>query len=275
MHLLQKGYLRVSGLHSIYYELRGKKDGVPAVFLHGGPGSRFKPKHFKNFPPNHQVLFFDQRGCGRSRPFGELKENKTKELVEDIAKLMDHLGFKKAKIVGGSWGYTLAMCFAIKYPHRVKKLVIGGIYLGTKEEAIEMMRIFRLFSPKLYEESKRTPSFFKKLDSSMVQRLHMLEYSIMRNEKTWNDIRLGKVKKSDWIEIHYIRNDCFMPPDYIMKNLYKIKHIPTVIIQGQQDLVCPPISAWNISKIFKKKKLIIVPGGHSLSNAHQLFRKYI
>jgi len=272
MRLLKKGYLKV-GIHKIYYELRGKRDGVPAVYLHGGPGFRFKPKHFKNFPDNHRVLFFDQRGAGRSRPAGELKHNTTQDLVEDIAKLMDLVGFKRAKIVGGSWGSTLALCFAIDCPERVKKLVIGGIYLGTREENEQLVKNFELYSPQLSEGSR--PSFYSKMDSKAVKRLHMLEGSIMDNSKTWKETRRRPLTQSDWIEIHYLRNDSFLNKNHIMRNVRKIANIPTVIIQGQQDLVCPPMTAWRLSKGFKKCRFVLVPAGHSVPGVQKLFRRYI
>jgi proline iminopeptidase len=275
MKLLKKGYLKVSNIHKIYFELRGKCGGIPAVSIHGGPGSGFKQRHFKNFPLNHCVLFFDQRGCGHSRPLGELRENTTQELVEDIKKLMDHVGFKSAKISGYSWGSTLALCFAIKYPQRVRKLSIGGVYLGTKEESVNLIRNFELFSPKIFQESKIMPTFSGKKSRYMVKLLQMLEGSIMDNEKTWESVKSKRIKKTAWIEPHYLSNDCFLPPKYILRNIGRIKHIPLVIIQGQQDLVCPPVNAWNLSKRFLKKKFIIVPGGHSIRDMSSIIKKNI
>jgi proline iminopeptidase len=131
----KKGYHAVGQGHRIYYELYGNKDGIPVVSLHGGPGTGFKEKHKRIFnPKTFNVLFFDQRGAGKSRPKGQLKYNTTQHLVADIEKLMDHAKIDKALIYGASWGSTLALAFAIAHPERVRALALSGIYLGTKAE---------------------------------------------------------------------------------------------------------------------------------------------
>ncbi len=272
MRLLKKGYVRASHTHKIYFELRGKKNGKPAVYLHGGPGSHFHAKHFKVFPKNFCALFFDQRGCGRSKPLGEIRENTTQLLVQDICTLMDHVGFEKATIVGGSWGSTLALCFAIAHPQRVEKLALRGIYLGTKQENEQFKKTWELFSPEIFLSAEQTPTYQKNPSARMVQHLAWLEYSLLDNSKTWQQIKKPRASKANWIGSHYISNNCFLPANYILKNTQKISHIPTVIVQGAQDLVCPPLSAWKLSQKIPKAKFILVSGGHRIPNGAQILK---
>jgi proline iminopeptidase len=129
------GMLKVSAIHTLYYEEVGAPNGKPVVYLHGGPGGRLLPKYRQFFDPEfYRVVLFNQRGAGKSKPKGELKENTTWDLVEDIEKLREHLNIDRWLVFGGSWGSTLALAYAIKYPQRVIGLIISGVFLGTEPE---------------------------------------------------------------------------------------------------------------------------------------------
>ncbi len=150
-----KGFLKVSTLHSIYFEEIGNPKGMPVVFLHGGPGSGFRSKHKKIFnPKKFHVIFFDQRGCGKSQPFGELKENTTPDLIEDIEKLRGKLQIKKWIVYGRSWGSILALLYAEKYPESVVKLILGGVPLVRKKDRqlIYKQKLQSFIYPELWEK---------------------------------------------------------------------------------------------------------------------------
>lgn len=256
--LLEKRYLKVSELHKIYYELRGNKNGIPLVHIVGGPGGKIKEYTGKLYPSKYKTLLFDQRGCGRSKPKEEIRENTTQHLVKDIAKLMDQVGFKKAIISGGSWGSTLALCFAIQYPERVKKILVSGIFLGTKEEISYIYKEgIQTFAPDIYDTilkkygSKKDFSKYltKKALSEDKEASHLVYLSEMALMAT--EIPKGK-KKAKKIFANYFYHDCFLSENYIIKNTSKIKHIPTIIINGRQDLVCPPKNAFKLHKNFLK-----------------------
>lgn len=277
--LLEKGFLKVSKLHKIYYEVRGNKNGIPLVHILGGPGSKIKDRIRNLYPAKYKVLLFDQRGCGKSKPKDKLQENTTQHLVEDISNLMNHVGLKKAIISGGSWGSTLALCFAIQYPEKVKKLIVSGIYFGTKKENDRAFGYaLKEFSPdifaKLEEEYGKKESYTEILSKKTLQgskraseMLYLAEMSLMASD-------LPRKKQINKVFAHYMHNHCFIPDNFILKNAHKIKS-PTTIIHGRQDVLCLPEHAYALSKKIKKSKLYLIPGGHFIPNFKKILRGHL
>lgn len=285
----KSGYLKVSGGHEIYYELYGNPKGLPVLFFHGGPGGGFEDKHKAFFDPKkHNVLFFDQRGAGKSMPFASIKNNTTHDLIADARKLLDLVGFSKVFIFGGSWGSTLALLFAIKYPKMVKGLLLRGIFLGSKDEYISFYQTgdaIRYLFPGEWERfislvpaierSNVVQYYLNKMSSKdpVESEKYLYEWCLFEGclmsidhnvEATEKEIKKDETYKAlSFLEAHYFVNNCFLEDNYILKNLENIQRIPTVIVQGRYDVVCPPLYAYKLHKALKNSKLYFVKAGHS------------
>lgn len=286
----KSGYLKVSGGHEIYYELYGNPKGVPVLFFHGGPGGGFSVKHKAFFDPKkHNVLFFDQRGSGKSKPFASITNNTTQDLISDSKKLLDLVGFKKVFVFGGSWGSTMALLFAIEYPKLVTGLMLRGIFLASKDELISYYYpgdAVKFFFPEVWErfislvpEGKRTETVEYYLDNmlnSPEKEKYLYEWclyescvlSINHNiEATEKEIKKDDTYKAvSILEAHYFVNNCFLEDNFILKNADKIKNIPTVIVQGRYDVICPPLYAHRLKQKLPQAKMIYVKSGHSGSD---------
>ncbi|MBD3361904.1 prolyl aminopeptidase [Candidatus Woesearchaeota archaeon] len=284
----KKGYFPVTDGHELYYELYGNPKGIPIVFVHGGPGAGFTPKHRKFFDSHkHNVLFYDQRGAGKSKPFASVKNNTTWKLVEDMKKLIENFfGKKKVYLMGGSWGSTLSLVYAINHPENVKGMVLRGIYLATKEENKHYTGGgVGNFFPEVWEEAiKDVPKKYhkdiikfyhaknisksKKIRNKFAYAWTLYELniaSLVLDEK--KNKKIMKKKPELWkgmspLETTYIAKNCFLPNDYIMKNIGKIRHLPVSIINGRYDMICPPISAYKLHKALPKSKLFLTLAGH-------------
>jgi proline iminopeptidase len=284
----EQGMLPVSSLHTIYYEQSGNPEGNPVVFLHGGPGGGTTPDYRRFFDPAaYRIVVFDQRGSGASTPYACLEENTTWDLVADIEKLREHLRIEKWVVFGGSWGSTLALAYAQTHPERVKALVLRGIFLVRKPELewFYQKGVDAVF-PDFYEEYVRLipleergdmmGAYYRRLTSEdeAVRFAAAKAWSIFEGStsKLFPDQKLiddfGSPEKAvalARIECHYFLNNCFFDSeDYLIENVGKIRHIPTVIVQGRYDMVCPMMSAWDLHKAFPEAELVIVPdAGHS------------
>lgn len=284
------GYLKVSDLHEIYYEESGNPEGKPIVFVHGGPGGGIDAGMRRFFDPKiWRVVLFDQRGCGKSRPFSELTDNTTWHLVEDMEKIRAHLGISQWSIFGGSWGSTLALTYAITHPDKVKEMILRGIFLLRKKEIDWFYQegasnifpdVWEKYLDVIPEEERGdlVSAFYRSLTSSD-------KGERSRASKAWS-IWEGSTAKLQMdpafierfagddfadafarIECHYFVNKGFFPEDgWLLKNIVKIKHIPVWIIQGRYDVVCPATSAWELHKVWPSSVLHMVPdAGHSAS----------
>lgn len=269
-----EGYLKVSDLHEIYYEEAGNPHGIPVVVLHGGPGSHCKPKYRQFFnPEKYRVIMFDQRGCGKSIPSGELRENTTQDLVSDIEKLRNHLNISSWMVYGGSWGSTLALVYAETYPSSVKALHLRGIWLCSKQDIdwfIFGNELKRFFTD-LWDQRLRV---IKELGLENINLLEGLYVKITRGSLTeqqqasliienWEgnllnvgqDIILRKAEEiteyeviANRILIHYLINNCFLSENQILNNIMKLPKVPSVIIQGRYDMICPFEQAYELHK---------------------------
>lgn len=286
----QTGHLKVSDLHSIYYEQSGNPEGKPVVFIHGGPGGGVEPSMRRFFDPKKwRIVLFDQRGCGKSLPFSELKDNTTWDLVSDIEKLRTELKIEKWSVFGGSWGSTLALSYAISHPEKVSALILRGIFLLRKKEIDWFYQegasyIFpdawdKYLAPiPQNERHDLVGAYYKRLTSpdKNVRTEAAKAWSIWEGStsKLFLDPtfveRFGGDEFADAfarIECHYFVNKGFFKEDaWLLNNVEKIRHIPAWIVQGRYDVVCPATSAWDLHKAWPESKLHIIPdAGHSAS----------
>jgi proline iminopeptidase len=282
--------LRVSDLHEIHYEESGNRAGKPAVFLHGGPGGATDPAMRRFFnPKRYRVVLFDQRGCGASRPHGELRENTTWDLVRDIEALREHLGIERWLVFGGSWGSTLALAYAQTHPERVSELVLRGIFLLRRSELewfYQNPQGAGALFPDLWEQyvepipqeerGDLMQAYYRRLTSPDAA----VRAAAARTWATWegatsflrtNTAYVAKFDNPDYasafarIEAHYFVNGGFLrSDDQLLRDVPRIRGIPGVIIQGRYDVVCPARSAWDLHRAWPEADLRIVPtAGHS------------
>lgn len=284
------GHLKVSELHSLYYEEVGNPKGKPIVFVHGGPGGGVDASMRRFFDPKiWRVILFDQRGCGKSLPFSELKENTTWDLVDDMEKLRNKLNIDQWSVFGGSWGSTLALAYAIMHPTKAKELILRGIFLLRQKEINWFYQegasnIFpdawdKYLAPiPVVERSDLVAAFFKRLTSpdKKTRTEAAKAWSVWEGttSKLFTDPAFVERFAGDEfadafarIECHYFVNKGFFKKDsWILDNVDKIRHIPTWIVQGRYDVVCPAISAHDLHKAFPESQLFIIPdAGHSAS----------
>lgn len=285
-HTYKSGYLTVGDGHELYYEAFGNPKLKPLLFIHGGPGSGFSEKLKTLFDPKKfNVIFYDQRGAGKSRPYLSLKENTTQNLIEDIKKLLDFLKIKSVVIVGPSWGATLALLFAIRYPHYVSGMVLTSIFLGTQKEAQRFVdgsvkdvypEIWNRFIG-LVPENKRgdvAPYYLDKMlhgsaDEKEKYSFNWALYDISLStggsaqEKLEGTIKMISYQSLALLTAYYITNNFFLPEGYILKNLENIKKIPVSIIQSTSDIVTLPAIASKLHKHLPKSSLEFIEGTHS------------
>jgi proline iminopeptidase len=280
------GYLRVDALHEIYWEETGNRDGVPVVFLHGGPGAGSSPMHRRFFDPAHyRIVIFDQRGAGHSRPHGELRDNTTPHLIADMEQLRAFLGIERWVVFGGSWGSTLALAYAQAHPQRCAALVLRGIFLCRKLEIDWFLYGMRFVYPEAW---RRFSGFIpeperKDLLAAYARRLNDPDRGVhMPAAHQWSVyegscstlmpspstvahfsedvVALGLAR----IEAHYFQNNIFLPDNALLDNAGRLRGIPGIIVQGRYDMVCPIISADDLHRAWPEAEYVVVPdAGHS------------
>ncbi|BAP39637.1 prolyl aminopeptidase [Metamycoplasma canadense] len=280
------GYLKVSDIHEIYYEEVGNPNGEPILFIHGGPGGGISESSRQYFDPKYyRIILFDQRGCGKSIPSAEIKENTTLDLVNDIEKLRKHIGIEKWILFGGSWGSTLSLIYAINFPKSVKGMILRGIFLGRSEDDEYLyQKGASFYFPEAYEEFS---SFVKENERNDL----IKAYNKYLNSKDlniaykaayhWAKWELGLITMHPIAEIeevlsnnksnlelarlenHYFINHIFLEDNYILNNIEKIKNIPTIIIHGRYDMDCRPECAYLLHKKLNNSELNFVIAGHS------------
>ena len=284
-------FLRTDPVHRIYLEESGNSSGEPLLFLHGGPGGSSQP-YIRRFcdPKFFRIIQFDQRGCGKSKPLGQLKGNTTQSLMRDMEKIRKILRIEKWAICGGSWGSTLALAYAEKFPHRVSALILRSVFLGTSEEVNwAFILSAKKYRPQLWKNFLNNLPLDEQLDPlASYQKRILGSNRKLKHTASWvwhdyeralstaqNIIHLSnfkmvarrkKIPNSPQLECHYIRNHFFLTQNPILKRIESIKHVPGAIIHGQQDLLCHPKNARALAQKWKRAKLHLVPkAGHNLS----------
>ena len=293
-----RGFLKVSALHTLYYEQSGNPHGKPVVFLHGGPGSGTNPKCRRFFDPAvYRIVLFDQRGCGKSTPHAELTDNTTRDLVADIERVRGHLGIGRWQVFGGSWGSTLALAYAQTHPDQVTELVLRGIFMLRRWELewfyqkgcdalypdawdtylkaipeVERGDLMSAYHRRLTSDDAKT-----RTDAARAWSVWEGATSFLWQDKTYiessaeDEFALAFAR----IECHYFVNGGFFEhDDQLLRNIDRIRNIPAVIVQGRYDVVCPLRSAWDLHCAWPEADLRIVQdAGHSAfepGNVHEL-----
>jgi proline iminopeptidase len=280
--------LQVSNMHEIYAEESGNPNGKPVVFVHGGPGGGTEPKHRRFFDPQkYRIILFDQRGCGKSTPHASLVDNTTQALIGDMEKIRVLLGIDAWQVFGGSWGSTLALAYAQAHPTRVTAMVLRGIFLLRKQEIDWFYQggCSALF-PDAWEDylapipkeerGDMVRAYYKRLTSAdaAVRSEAARAWSVWEGRTSClmpNEQLVSRMAGDAFaeafarIECHYFINDGFLAgTEALLANVDKIRHIPTVIVQGRYDVVCPMESAWALHRAFPEAQLRIVQdAGHS------------
>ena len=282
--------LKVSVLHTIHVEESGNPNGSPVIFLHGGPGGGIEPIYRQYFDPKKwRIIIFDQRGCGKSTPHAELRENTTWDLVADIEKIREHLEVEKWVVFGGSWGSTLSLSYAITHLDRCKALVLRGIFMIRKKEIDWFYQngasniypdAWEQYLKPIPEDERHdlVAAYHKRLTSNdesvrleAAKAWSIWEAStskLFQSEKSLHAFEDAKVAEAfASIECHYFTNQGFFETDeWLLENVDKIRHIPTVIVQGRYDVVCPMVSAWELHRAFPEADFEIVQdAGHSMT----------
>lgn len=282
--------LKVSDLHTIHIEESGNINGKPVIFLHGGPGGGIEPVYRQYFDPEKwRIIVFDQRGCGQSTPHAELQENTTWDLIADIEKIRQHLEIDKWVVFGGSWGSTLSLSYAITHPDRCKALVLRGIFMIRKKEINWFYQdgtsniypdAWEAYLEPIPEDERHdlVAAYYKRLTSNddsvrieAAKAWSIWEAStskLIQSEESIHAFEDAKVAEAfARIECHYFTNRGFFDTDeWLLENVDKIRHIPTVIVQGRYDVVCPMISAWELHRAFPEADFEIVQdAGHSMT----------
>lgn len=281
-------WLPVSDLHQIYVEESGNPLGIPVVLVHGGPGAGISPEHRRFFDPErYRIILFDQRGSGQSVPHAELADNSTQALLADMEQIRVHLGIERWLVFGGSWGSTLALCYAIEYSGRVLGLVLRGLFLGRQQDLDWLYQpeggAAELF-PDYYQD------FLAPLEgdaSDLLNRYYRLltspnELARLNAARAWA-IWEGRIStllpRHDAenhygeahsalalarLECHYFLNHCFFEENHIIRQVNKLRGLPAILVHGRYDVICKPAAATTLAASWPGLRLQIVPGaGHS------------
>jgi proline iminopeptidase len=276
------GMLAVDELHTIYWEEVGNPNGIPVLFLHGGPGAGLSPQHRRFFDPSvYRVILFDQRGAGKSTPLGEWKNNTTQLLIEDIERLRTLFGIERWLVFGGSWGSTLALAYGETHPGRCLGFVLRGIFLCTKAEIEFFLYGVQWFYPELYDDfiAPIPPEERGDLLAAYARRLLCDDpQQYWPAARAWSRFEGRRVfllpqeeeASSDTLDLgvgrlesHYMAHHGFLEDDQLMRDLGRIAHLPAVIVQGRYDVICPPLSAYRLHQAWPGSRLRMIPdAGH-------------
>lgn len=280
------GMLPVDDIHTLYWEECGNPDGIPVLFLHGGPGGGLSPRHRCFFDPVHyRIVLFDQRGAGKSTPLGEYRNNTTPLLIDDIERLREMLGIGQWLVFGGSWGSTLALAYGQAYPQRCLGFVLRGIFLCTRPEIDWFLDGIRWFFPEAHAEfvAPIPESERGNLLQAYAKRLFSDDPAVyIPAARTWSRyegrclfLRPDPYAIDDFssdnvcigigrLEAHYFLHDGFFSDDQLIRNIDRIRHLPAVIVQGRYDVVCPPLSAFRLHDAWPQAAFhVIDDAGHS------------
>ncbi len=285
----QTEFLDVGDGHKLYFEQSGNPNGKPVVFVHGGPGAGTNPKQRRFFDPNaFRIILFDQRGAGKSTPHASLENNTTQKLVSDMEKLREHLHVKRWQVFGGSWGSTLALAYAQAYPKFVSELILRGIFLvrpvdiswfyqfGASELRPDAWESYRDFIPE-NERQDMVKAYYKRLTdpNKAIQLEAAKQWSVWEGLTSNLNVDEAAARETFGadlfalafarIECHYFINNCFFPSaHHLLDHAKVLSNIPTVIVHGSYDIVCPRSGAWELKKAMPQAELFITPNaGHS------------
>ena len=277
--------------HQIYYEESGTLEGIPVVFLHGGPGAGCDKVHRRYCDPEkYRIILVDQRGCGRSTPHASLENNTTQHLIDDLEAIRHALDIEKWVVMGGSWGGTLALAYAESHPQQVLGMILRGVFLGREEDIRWLYndgtrRVFPDYWQEFIhpiprnEQNDIVSAFYKRLTGQN-------ELAKMGAAKAWANweakvatlepnsslvdhlanphLAIGMAR----ISAHYFVNHCFLEENQLLKNAHQLKGIPGTIIHGRYDMLCPLENAWSLQAVWPDAEIhVIRDAGHSATEA--------
>lgn len=286
-HTIDMEHLSNGLQHQVYIEECGNPNGIPVVFLHGGPGSGCRPSHRRFFNPElYRIVLFDQRGCGRSKPHGELENNNTDYLISDMETIRQELNISTWLIFGGSWGATLGLAYAQQHPSRVSAMILRGVFLGRQQDIDWVYaeggasKLFpdawqRLVEDLPHADQKHPLKAYHQL---ITNRDELKQMSAAKTLEAWESTivtlrdheyrhdeseEAGPLAHSR-IQLHFASNECFIKDEPLLDNIDVIRDIPTVVVHGRYDAVCPFQQSWELYQAWPEIELNIVPlAGHA------------
>jgi proline iminopeptidase len=279
-------YIQVDNIHKIYVEQSGNPDGIPIIFLHGGPGAGINQLYRRYFDPKvYNIILYDQRGSGKSTPYGSVENNTTQYLIKDIKTIFEKLGIEKSIIYGGSWGATLALLFSEKHPELVHSLVLRGIFLCRKNDIRWFYQngAHEIFPDKwnnficdipTEEHDNLLKAYHKRIHSADIKTsekfcMKWAEWegqcsSLMPSPQIVKQFSQYSVSLAK-IETHFFINDCFIDENQIINKIKSIENIKCYMVHGRYDIVCPLKQAYDLNFVYPKSQLSIInDAGHSL-----------
>lgn len=278
----QTGMLAVGDRHTLYWEVSGNPQGVPVLFLHGGPGAATAPAYRRFFDPSFwRIVLFDQRGCGRSVPAASVEANTTAHLVGDIEALRTLLGVDRWLLFGGSWGSTLALAYGQAHPDRVLGFVLRGVFLFRRGEVEWFLTGMGTFFPEVWRRFAAHVAPATDLLAAYHRRLRDPDPAVhLAAARVWcgyeeacarlmprldaSDMAAAAALAMARIECHYMRHHGFLADNQLLRHLPAIAHLPCTIVQGRYDMVCPPAAADDLATAWPKARLVMLPdAGHS------------
>ncbi|MCK6443158.1 prolyl aminopeptidase [Elstera cyanobacteriorum] len=277
------------GLHRIYWEECGTPDGIPVVFLHGGPGAGASPTHRRFFDPSaYRIILFDQRGCGRSRPSAEVRDNSTQELIGDIEALRAELGVDRWLVFGGSWGSTLALAYGQAHPDRCLGFILRGIFLGRQTEIEWFLTGMRQIFPDAWQDfiaalpaDAQGDLSWETLLAAYYRRLTHPDPAVhLPAAHAWSQFETrastllpapdlpqepnAATLAISRLEAHYFVHRIFLEDGQLLAQVGRIRRLPCTIVQGRYDIVCPAVSAYDLKQAWPEADLVMVPdAGHA------------
>lgn len=282
------GYLSVDGDHQLYFAEYGRHDACAFLVLHGGPGSGCKSSMLDWFDlAQHRVVLLDQRGAGKSFPVGKLDHNRTWDLVEDIEHLRRHLHVPRWMLVGGSWGATLAICYAGRYPDAVRAMVLRGVFLASKKETEWFFQALQAMVPTGWD--RLTAGWTTLQKQAVLQTLTAMLHSVSLEEQNEAARRWGEYEEAvmhammggksepstfdaGWVnkyrvQSHYLANACFIDQRLLFRSARRAAQVPTILLHGTHDWICPPVNAMRLSRFMPHAQLRwIEKGTHTPSD---------
>jgi proline iminopeptidase len=285
-------YLETARNHQVYVEQSGNPAGIPVIFLHGGPCSGTKPDHRCFFDPErYHIILMDQRGCGQSLPFGELQGNTTQDLLEDMERIRQHLRIEQWLLFGGSWGGTLALLYAQRYPQCVNGMILRGVFLARQADMDWFLRdgVNRIY-PQRWQDLLASVSaqcaddVLTQLCSAVFGDDLALARLAAQQWQLWGgQVALGREFQADstqavdeqavmqvQMELHYARNAYFMAENQILLDIALLPSVPTIIIHGQNDLTCPLEAGWQLHRALPAAKYIVLPNSGHVARGEEM-----
>ncbi len=293
-------YLETDRIHRVYVEQSGNVQGISVIFLHGGPCSGTKPDHRCFFnPEKYHIILFDQRGCGRSLPFGEIENNTLPNLIADMEAIRQKLSIEKWLIFGGSWGATLGLYYAQHYTNNVLGLILRGAFLARQQDMSWFLGKSgaALIYPERYQHILQSVSLTDFSDALLTRLydglLSVDEILVRRITKAWMNwgaqVALGNAYQPELthepitekdvlqarMELHYAKNHYFLAENELLNHCANLQPIPTVIIHGRHDLVCPIEAGWQLHRVMSWANYHVLPNSGHIAKGEEMINALV